>query len=109
MRIIYNKVLPFRGFKAMNLFGIIFVRKEYEGKLGAKTLNHELIHTAQMKELLYLFFYVWYILEWIVRLFLPGDAYRQIIFEQEAYQKEGDTDYLKKRKFCSFLPLYWEK
>ena len=109
MKIIYNNLLPVRGFTAMNLFGIIFVRKEHKGKLNSKTLNHELIHTAQMKELLYVFFYLWYVIEWIVRLFLPGNAYRQIIFEREAYQNEGNPDYLSGRKFFSFLPLYWEE
>lgn len=109
MKIIYNNLLPVRGFAAMNLFGIIFVRKEYKGKLDSKTLNHELIHTAQMKELLYIFFYLWYVIEYIVRLFLPGNAYRQIIFEREAYQNQGNPDYLNRRKFFSFLPLYWEE
>lgn len=109
MKIIYNNLLPFRGFTAMNFFGIIFVRKEHKGKLNSKTLNHELIHTAQMKELLYVFFYLWYVIEWIVRLFLPGNAYRQIIFERETYQNEGNPDYLSRRKFFSFLPLYWEE
>lgn len=30
MKIIYNKLIPFKGFIAINLFGIIFVRKEYK-------------------------------------------------------------------------------
>ena len=27
MKVIYNKFIPFKGYKAMNLFGIVFVRK----------------------------------------------------------------------------------
>ena len=45
MKIIYNKIIPFRGFIAINLFGILFAREE----LNAVTINHEKIHTAQMK------------------------------------------------------------
>ena len=32
MKVIYNKFIPFKEYKAMNLFGIVFVRK------GAKFL-----------------------------------------------------------------------
>jgi hypothetical protein len=27
MKIIYNKIIPFPGYKAINLFGILFARK----------------------------------------------------------------------------------
>ncbi|SHG35372.1 hypothetical protein [Dysgonomonas macrotermitis] len=57
MKIIYNTILPIKGYIAINLFGIIFARKEYN-PLKAALVNHETIHTAQMKELLYLFFMV---------------------------------------------------
>ena len=47
-------------------------------------------HTAQMKEMLYIFFYLWYVVEWIIRLFMKGNAYRNISFEREAYSNEDD-------------------
>lgn len=72
MKIVRNNFIPFNGFKAINLFGILFVRNE--AKLTSTVINHEYIHTAQMKELLYLFFYLWYLVEWIVRLFQKGSA-----------------------------------
>lgn len=103
MKIIYNNIIPFRGFVAMNLFGMLFVRKEYKGKIGSRTLNHESIHTAQMRELLYLGFYLAYVIEWCVRLFMCGNAYRNISFEREAYLNEHDSKYLKKRKHFAFL------
>ena len=87
----------------MNLFGILFVRKEYKGKIGARTFNHESIHTAQMRELLYLGFYLVYAIEWCVRLFMHGNAYRNLSFEREAYSNEHATEYLKKRKHFEFL------
>ena len=41
MKIIYNNYIPFNGFKAINLFGIVFARR----KLSQKDIKHELIHT----------------------------------------------------------------
>lgn len=67
MKIIYNNLIPFKGFAAINLFGILFVRKGVE--VSEEMINHEAIHTAQMKEMLYVFFYLWYVIEWVVRLF----------------------------------------
>lgn len=84
MKIIYNNIIPFPGFAAINLFGVIFARKKYR-PLSATKINHEAIHTAQMKELLYVGFYICYLIEWVVRLFMKGSAYRNISFEREAY------------------------
>ena len=44
MKIIYNNVIPFKGFKAINLFGIVFVRKGC--KMNNIDINHEKIHSA---------------------------------------------------------------
>ena len=98
MKVIYNRIIPFKGFKAINLFGVLFVR---EGcTMREKDFNHEAIHTAQIKEMLYVFFYVVYLIEWIchlVRLRNWNKAYRAISFEREAYAHENDEFYLKKR------------
>lgn len=96
MKIIYNNILPFPGYKAINLFGILFVREG--AKISEQDLNHESIHTVQMKEMFYIFFYIWYIVEWVVRLFKRGNAYRNISFEQEAYSNEDNLEYLNDRK-----------
>ena len=85
MKIVANKYIPFKGFIAINLFGVLFVREEYKDKLSSRVLNHEEIHTKQMKEMLYVFFYLWYFVEWVVKLFIYGDdAYWNISFEREA-------------------------
>ena len=97
MKIIYNKYMPFKGFCAINLFGVIFARKE-AAPLSFTTINHERIHTAQMKELLYVGFYVLYLLEWVYRLCTGKNAYRRISFEKEAYNHENDLLYLRQRK-----------
>lgn len=94
---IWNKWIPFKGFRAINLFGVCFVR---EGQpMPPHSINHEEIHTAQMKELCYVGFYLIYFLEWLVRLIItPTVAYRNISFEREAYDNQYNYDYLKSRK-----------
>lgn len=101
MRIIRNKYIPFKRFKAINLFGVIFTRKDIT--LSCRVLNHEKIHTAQMKEMLYIGFYVWYIIEWLIRLFMKGNAYRNISFEKEAYKHQNELDYDKLRNRFEWL------
>ena len=118
MKIIRNKYIPFPGYKAINLFGILFARSN--AKIDEVTINHEAIHSRQFVELMVLFavatvfirwwlpvfapfaFYVWYIVEWLIRL-PKGNAYRNISFEREAYANEVDASYLKGRKMFNFL------
>lgn len=98
MKIIYNKFIPFKGFVAINLFGVIFARKD-EKPIVPHCINHERIHTAQMKELWYIGFYILYFLEWIYRLiFHTKTAYRGISFEVEAYKHQYDYLYCNHRK-----------
>lgn len=101
MKIIRNNIIPFSGYKAMNLFGVLFVRGN--ARIDDITLNHEKIHTAQMKELWYVFFYLWYVTEWLIGLFMKGNAYRNISFEREAYANQDNISYLKSRKRFDFL------
>lgn len=102
MKIIRNKIIPFKGFRAINLFGILFVRGNAE--INDVVLNHERIHTAQMKEMLYIPFYVWYVIEWLFRLIIDRKtAYKSISFEKEAYQNQHNLSYLKERKIYNSL------
>jgi hypothetical protein len=97
MKVIYNNLIPFKGFCAINLFGVIFARKDCI--VGTYTLNHEKIHTAQMRELGYVPFYILYFIEWVIRLAIsPKTAYRNISFEREAYIHKFDTSYLDRRR-----------
>ena len=69
-------------------------------------VNHEKIHLRQQLELLVLPFYIFYVLEYIIRLIQYKNkdlAYRNISFEREAYTNETDSDYLKNRSFFGFL------
>ena len=103
MKIIRNNLIPFRGFSAINLFGVMFARKN--AHISQRTIRHEEIHTAQIKELLYVFFYILYLLNWIVNLFRSGNAYRNIAFEREAYKNENDVNYIKTRKQFNWINL----
>lgn len=111
MKIVYNRLVPFKGFLAVNLFRVLFVRLNEDGSkplLNRSTLNHESIHTAQMKELGYVFFYILYFIEWVIRLFVnPLNAYRSISFEREAYMNEDNPDYLKTRRHYSWIHYLW--
>jgi hypothetical protein len=64
--IIRNSLIPFGSFLAINLCGLIFVRRGYT--FTPTDLNHERIHTRQQLELLFLPFFLLYILEWLFRL-----------------------------------------
>lgn len=101
MKIVRTDLMPGRKLAAINLFGIVFAPKS--GGLLQKTINHEAIHSAQMKEMLFIFFYLWYAAEWLVRLFGKGNAYRNIAFEKEAYAHEQDKHYLKRRRPYAWL------
>ena len=118
MKIVRNKYIPFPGYKAINLFGVLFVKNN--AKIDGVTLNHEAIHSRQFVELMVLFavatvfirwwlpvfapfaFYVWYLIEWLIRL-PKGNAYRNISFEREAYANQDDLNYLKSRKQFDFV------
>ena len=89
MKIISNKHIPVKGFKAMAIYPFIFVRSEC--KMRHKDWNHEKIHFAQQKELWLIGFYVLYLIYWL------RYGYRNIPFEKEAYIYEGYNDYLQFR------------
>jgi len=98
MKIVFNRFVPFRGFLAINLFGVLFVRGPRRS-VDVRLLNHEKIHTAQIKELCYIPFYLLYVLEWLVRLCGGSrNAYRAISFEREAYGHDADPTYLSRRR-----------
>jgi len=90
------------GYKAITLSPLgIFYRSE-EVRDDPNIRNHELIHWEQQREMLCLFFYPWYLLEYLIRLirFLDHQkAYRSIGFEQEAKKYEKDLNYLNRRRY----------
>jgi len=103
MKVIKNRIIPFPGFLAVNIFGFVFVRKDSWDRLSSREqtlmLRHEAVHTLQMRELGYLGFYLAYLVEWIFRLITDTRrAYRGISFEREAYLNENDPSYPSRRR-----------
>lgn len=100
--ILMTRFLPYAG---ITLFPFILLRKK-DAPHGKHLLNHERIHLRQQLELLILPFYLWYIGDYLIQR-LKGrrheEAYRAIIFEQEAYSNENDLYYLQHRPFWGFL------
>ena len=84
-------------------FGI-FLREDIFNEQNQKTINHEKIHWRQQIELLIIPFYIFYFMEWTIRLFINEDPYRSISFEREAYDNDTNYKYLKTRK-----PFNWLK
>ena len=112
MKIIYNKLIPFKGFCAVTLGKWIFARMEYMKKgLSKWVINHENVHMLQQDDFIipiikYIIFYIWYLLEWIIKLpceLFGYSAYSSISFEQEAYNNQYNLEYIKTRKKFNWL------
>ena len=85
MKVIKNKIIPFKGYKAIAIYPFIFTKSD----LTDVDLNHELIHGEQQKELLVIFFFIIYLIEWIFK------KYRDISFEKEAYSNQDNLNYIE--------------
>jgi hypothetical protein len=105
MFVIVVKYLIPKGFRGLTVFPFVFIKYAFDSE-NKVLLNHEKIHIRQQMELLVLPFFLWYFVEYAVRLLQYKNAnfaYRNISFEREAYDNELDVDYLKRRTFFSFL------
>ncbi len=94
-----------RGFaRAITLYPFIILNKNTL-KSDAVLINHEKIHIKQQLELLILFFYILYLVEYALyrwRGMNHKDAYYNISLEKEAYANERDENYLSRRKIWAF-------
>ena len=99
----FVKFITFGWAAAITLcpFGI-YVQEKYLTR--ETTINHEKIHWQQQLELLIIFFYLWYGIEWFIRLFINGKkAYVSLAMERECYDNADNPDYLKTRKPYAWL------
>lgn len=95
--IIKTNLAP-KGF-CLNFFGLLLTRDK--SWIDKYVVNHERIHTAQQKEMLWIPFYIAYIIEWLFKLLKYRNshrAYMDISFEREAYTHGHDLTYLSRRK-----------
>ena len=103
--ILISKYITPKGFQGITLYPFVFLR-DSKLKMNTVLVNHERIHLKQQLELLVLPFYIWYGVEFLLRLAQYKNrrmAYKSISFEREAYAKEKDLNYLKSRSLFSFL------
>lgn len=105
MIVVVNQYFLRKGFNAITLWPFVVVRNE-QLRRNQRLLNHERIHFRQQFEMLVLPFYVWYVVEFLIRWLHYKQrhlAYRAISFEKEAYLNEGNLDYINKRSFFGFV------
>lgn len=126
IRLVFNDIIPFKGFKAITIWPWVFVRNDAMSKWTLDDERHETTHLKQQLEVLlvaleialvldvldviswwWLFlvpftFYVLYVIEWLVRIPICGFdtklAYYNISTEQEAYLHQGDMPYNYERR-----------
>ncbi|WP_159021655.1 hypothetical protein [Formosa sp. L2A11] len=103
--ILISKYITPKGFQGITLYPFVILR-DSNLKSDRVLVNHERIHLKQQLELLVLPFYIWYVVEFLIRFIKHRDwhlAYRSISFEREAYTNEKDLNYLELRSWFSFL------
>lgn len=104
MILIVFKYLTPRGFRGLTFYPFVFLADK-DDKLNEVFINHEKIHIRQQLELLIVPFYLWYFIEYLIRLLQFRNrkkAYYAISFEKEAYANEKNLNYLKQRSFWKF-------
>jgi len=107
MKLIIVRV-PWLPAAGMALFPFILVKTQ-KLKTNKTLINHENIHLRQQLELLLIPFYILYLLNYLLNLlyYMNHDkAYRNIVFEREAYSNERNHDYLKTRKFWDWVRFF---
>ena len=104
MILILKYIIP-KNYTGLAIYPFIFLKNKSLTD-NEVLINHERIHLKQQIELLWIFFFIWYIFEFLFHLIRFRNlkkAYHRISFEREAYINESDLDYLKYRKFWDFL------
>lgn len=105
MFLIISKYLIPKGYRGITVFPFIVVRNDIDST-NLVLMNHERIHIRQQLELLILPFYILYFLDYLIKIIRFKNretAYRNIVFEREAYFNEKNMDYLKSRPFWCWI------
>ncbi|WP_339715901.1 hypothetical protein [uncultured Kriegella sp.] len=99
----------YKNYVGLSLWPFIFLKNDAL-KEDIVLINHEKIHLKQQQELLIAPFYIFYIVEWILKSIFYMDryiGYQNVSFEREAYDNEKNLDYLNERKMFSFIKYLW--
>jgi len=123
---VHNSGLCPRGYDAMSFCVWIFFAKHLK-YASPRLIQHETIHYRQQCEMLFLFQWLWYLLEFVVRfiMYLPfrnpkainksvfwqiwEKAYYNVSFEREAYANGGVENYLKTRPRWAWVKFLRKK
>jgi uncharacterized protein YjcR len=106
--LIFSKYLFLPRFHALAIWPFIILKYK-KLKEDEIIMNHERIHLKQQLELLWLFYFIWYFIEFLIHLIRTRNfmkAYNAISFEKEAYANEQNLNYLLDRKTWSFLKYF---
>ena len=107
-------IIPFifpSTFNALAVWPFIIL-KEHGLKYDTVLIHHERIHLRQQLELLWIFFFVIYLAEFLAKIIIykqPKRAYRNISFEREAYENEYDLGYAQRKSLWSFRGYVFER
>ena len=105
MFVIVAKYLIPKGYSGLTLFPFILLGDK-TAKDNMVLINHEKIHIRQQLQMLVLPFFVWYGIEFLIRLLQYKDvkkAYKNISFERQAYANESNMNYRGQMLFWGFL------
>lgn len=128
--IIRNKCIPFGRFDYMSIYPFIFIKSD----INKTSMNHELIHAQQQKEISILFaciftiisiifgfslwylficatsFYMLYVINWIFEIIAimwsDKKAYSDIVFEKEARANQDNANYLSERPLFAWIKYF---
>ena len=90
----------------ITLYPFIFIQSGLKAERIIILINHERIHLRQQLEMLVIPFYIAYLINYLYLYCIyrnHNKAYRNIIFEREAFIHEYDLNYLNERKWWCFL------
>lgn len=110
---ILNMLSWFMRVGGISIFPIVILRERHKDPIHVEAFEqsqrihrHETIHFRQQIEMLVVFFYLWYVSEFIINLCKyrhVKTAYKNISLELEAKEHEDDREYLEKRKLYNWL------
>lgn len=108
----YSKITGTRGdAKAGAFYPFLLVTDKISKKMEPYFINHELIHFAQQKEMLFVGAWLFYISETIYLIIIKRKKgmglYLARSAEKEAYENMFDLNYLKERKPYSHIKNYF--
>ena len=97
-----------RGYWAVTFYPLgVFIQQDLPDRIRDRVILHEGIHVVQQGETAGLFF-LWYVIEYLLRRTMNDHrtAYHAIAFEAEAYDHDGEPDYLERREPFAFEEYY---